>query len=36
MTRWFTIKGFFRNSDEIDQLVQDINENADRRTLDAF
>src|SRR5919108_2175757 len=38
MTRWFTRKGFFRNSDEIDQLIQAINEQSadQKQTLETF
>ena len=38
MTRWFNTKDFSRNSNEIDQLIQTINEQSaeQRRIVDSF
>lgn len=38
MTRWFNSKDFSRNSDEIDQLIQTINEQSaeQRQIVDSF
>ena len=38
MTRWFNTKDFSRNSNEIDQLIQTINEQSaeQRQIVDSF